>query len=66
MTKVNVSINPETMAALKKLQVSLSGELGFRPSYSQVIQHILKLNEVPVKQTDNGVEMLTNEGDGNE
>jgi len=54
------------MAALKKLQVSLSGELGFRPSYSQVIQHILKLNEVPVKQTDNGVEMLTNEGDGNE
>ena len=38
--KVNVSINPETMDALKKEKLRLSQDLGFSPSYSQVIQHL--------------------------
>lgn len=57
--KVNVSINPETMEALKREKLRLCQELGFSPSYSQVIQHLLKLNDKPV-------EMLTNEGESNE
>ena len=57
--KVNVSINPETMEALKREKIRLTQELGFSPSYSQVIQHLLKLNDKPV-------EMLTNEGESNE
>ena len=57
--KVNVSINPETMKALTEMRLRISQDLGFTPSYSQVIQMLLK-------QTDNHVEMLTNEGDANE
>lgn len=40
--KVNVSINPETMAQLTELKAKVSQELGFTPSYSQVIQHLIK------------------------
>jgi hypothetical protein len=40
--KVNVSINPETMELLTKMQVKLSRDLGFTPSYSQVIQHLVR------------------------
>ena len=57
--KVNVSINPETMDALKKEKLRLSQDLGFSPSYSQVIQHLLKQNDKPV-------EVFTNEGESNE
>ena len=57
--KVNVSINPDTMKVLSEMRLKLSQDLGFVPSYSQVIQHLLKLNDKPV-------EMLTNEGDANE
>lgn len=57
--KVNVSINPDTMKVLSEMRLRLSQDLGFVPSYSQVIQHLLK-------QTDKSVEMLTNEGDANE
>ena len=56
--KVNVSINPDTMKVLSEMRLKLSGDLGFTPSYSQVIQHLLKLNDKPV-------DMLTNEGDAN-
>ena len=49
--KVNVSINPETMKALTEMRLRISQDLGFTPSYSQVIQMLLK-------QTDNHVEML--------
>ena len=54
--KVNVSINPDTMKVLSEMRLRLSQDLGFMPSYSQVIQHLLKLNDKPV-------EML---GDANE
>lgn len=52
-SKVNVSINPETMELLKAERTRLTQELGFVPSFSQVIQHLLK-----AKQIDNRVEML--------
>ena len=64
--KVNVSINPDTMKVLSEMRLKLSQDLGFIPSYSQVIQHLLKQAEVPFKRIDNVVEMLTNEGDANE
>lgn len=48
--KVNVSINPETMAQLTELKAKVAQELGFTPSYSQVIQHLIK-QHYP-KQTD--------------
>ena len=57
--KVNVSINPETMKVLTDMKIKLSQDLGFMPSYSQVIQMLLKINEV-AEQT------VTNEGDANE
>jgi len=57
--KVNVSINPDTMKVLSEMRLKLSQDLGFVPSYSQVIQHLLKLNDKPV-------DMLTNEGETNE
>ena len=47
--KVNVSINPEVMEALKQLRLKMIQDLGFSPSYAQVIQHLLKVNEVPTK-----------------
>ena len=58
--KVNVSINPDTMKVLSEMRLKLSQDLGFIPSYSQVIQHLLKQAEVPFKRIDNVVEMLTN------
>jgi hypothetical protein len=61
--KVNVSINPDTMKVLSEMRLRLSQDLGFIPSYSQVIQHLLKQAEVPFKQTDSDVEKL---GDANE
>jgi hypothetical protein len=64
--KVNVSINPETMKSLTEMRLRISQDLGFTPSYSQVIQMMLKINDVAeAKQTDNHVEMLT-KGDVNE
>ena len=43
--KVNVSINPETMELLTKLRQNLAEEMGFTPSYSQVIQYLVKERE---------------------
>jgi hypothetical protein len=43
--KVNVSINPETMDLLTKLRETLTEEMGFTPSYSQVIQYLVKERE---------------------
>jgi hypothetical protein len=40
--RVNVSINPETMELLTIERSKLAEILGFTPSYSQVIQHIIK------------------------
>jgi len=65
-SKVNVSINPETLEALKQEKIRLYQELGFSPSYSQVIQHLLKQAELPTKRIDEVVEMLNDEGEANE
>ena len=40
--KVNVSINPETMAQLTELKAKIAQEIGFTPSYSEVIQYLVK------------------------
>jgi hypothetical protein len=48
--KVNVSINPETMAQLTELKAKLSQEFGFAPSYSEVIQYLVK--KCPIGQAD--------------
>jgi len=67
--KVNVSINPDTMKVLSEMRLRLSQDLGFVPSYSQVIQHLLKQAELPTlptKRIDSIVEMLTDEGDAND
>jgi len=40
--KVNVSINPETMAQLTEMKAKIAQEIGFVPSYSEVIQYLIK------------------------
>jgi hypothetical protein len=40
--KVNISINPETMELLTQFRSKLAVEMGFTPSYSQVIQYLVK------------------------
>lgn len=59
--KVNVSINPETMELLKLMQAKLSAGLGFTPSYSQVIQHLVRDEQIHPQ-----VEMFNNQGETNE
>lgn len=64
--KVNVSINPETLEALKREKIRICQDLGFSPSYSQVIQHLIKQAESSTKRIDEVVEMLNDEGEANE
>jgi len=59
--KVNVSINPETMELLKRMQVKLGSEVGFTPSFSQVIQHLVRDEQIHPQ-----VEMFNNKGEVNE
>jgi hypothetical protein len=40
--KVNISVNPETMELLTQFRSKLAVEMGFVPSYSQVIQYLVK------------------------
>ena len=40
--KVNISINPETIDLLKAERARLTQELGFVPSYSQVVQYLIR------------------------
>jgi predicted RNase H-related nuclease YkuK (DUF458 family) len=60
--KVNVSVNPETMASLKELRDKLSGELGFSLSLAQVIQHLIKQNGTERIESD----LSPNQGEANE
>lgn len=48
--KVNVSINPETMAQLTDMKAKIAQEIGFAPSYSEVIQYLVK--KCPLGQAD--------------
>jgi hypothetical protein len=59
--KVNVSINPETMELLKRMQIKLSTGLGFTPSFSQVIQHLVRDEQIHPQ-----VEMFNNQGEVND
>lgn len=47
--KVNVSINPDTMAVLTEYRAKVAQELGFTPSYSEVIQYLIKQQPTPNK-----------------
>ena len=49
--KVNVSVNPETMAQLTNMKAKIAEKLGFTPSYSEVIQYLIKHHKP--EQTDN-------------
>jgi RPA family protein len=40
--KVNISLNPETVAMLAEVKDEMSKTLGFNLSYSQAIQHLVK------------------------
>jgi hypothetical protein len=40
--KVNISINPETMELLTQFREKLTAEMGFVPTYSQVIKYLVK------------------------
>lgn len=41
-TKVNISLNPETMEMLTEFREKLGKTMGFVPSYSQVIQYLMR------------------------
>lgn len=62
LSKVNISVNPETMKMLKEVRDRLSGELGFTPTYSQVIRHLIK----PVGTDRIESVMSPNQGEANE
>jgi hypothetical protein len=59
-SKINISLNPETMDALSQIRDKLSVELGFTPSYAQVIQHLIGKSRHGVGDSTNQV------GDANE
>jgi hypothetical protein len=40
--KVNISLNPETMEMMTEFRDELGVEMGFTPTYSQVIQYLIK------------------------
>ena len=52
-SKVNVSLNPETMELLTQIREELGVELGFTPSYAQVIQHLIGKRRHNVADSDN-------------
>jgi phage terminase small subunit len=58
--KVNVSVNPETMELLTAMKEKLARELGFTPSYAQVIQHLVKQGNADI------VSGIPNQGEPNE
>lgn len=60
-SKVNVSVNPETMELLRKMQAKLATNLGFTPSFSQVIQHLVRDEQIHPQ-----MEMFNNQGEVNE
>lgn len=47
--KVNVSLNPETVELLAEVKDAMSEELGFKLTYSQAIQHLVKFYQQKTK-----------------
>jgi len=43
--KVNVSLNPETVEMLASIKDKMGDEMGFKLTYSQAIQHLIKYYE---------------------
>ena len=40
--KINISLNPDTVAQLVVVKDDIGAQLGFSVSYSQAIQHLIK------------------------
>jgi hypothetical protein len=43
--KVNVSLNPETVEMLAVIKDKMAEDMGFKLTYSQAIQHLIKYYE---------------------
>jgi hypothetical protein len=43
--KVNVSLNPETVEMLAIIKDKMAEDMGFKLTYSQAIQHLIKYYE---------------------
>jgi hypothetical protein len=43
--KVNISLNPETVEMLAVIKDKMAEEMGFKLTYSQAIQHLVKYYE---------------------
>jgi hypothetical protein len=43
--KVNISLNPETVEMLASIKDKMAEEMGFKLTYSQAIQHLVKYYE---------------------
>lgn len=61
--RVGVSLSPEAVAVLDEVKVDITKQLGFAPSYAQVVLHICKeyRKTNPPAHIDNGVEMFHNQ-----
>jgi hypothetical protein len=64
--KVNVSLNPETVEMLVLVKDVMSIELGFKLSYSQAIQHLIKFYNQKTKCQDDTMSLPLTEGNTNE
>jgi hypothetical protein len=43
--KVNISLNPETVEMLASIKDKMAEDMGFKLTYSQAIQHLVKYYE---------------------
>lgn len=62
--KINISLNPETVAQLVVVKDDIGADLGFSVSYSQAIQHLIKFFNQRTKCQDDT--MSTTDGESNE
>jgi hypothetical protein len=64
--KINVSLNPETVEMLVLVKDVMSIELGFKLTYSQAIQHLIKFYNQKTKCHDDTMSLPLTEGNTNE
>ena len=64
--KINVSLNPETVEMLVLVKDVMSIELGFKLTYSQAIQHLIKFYNQKTKCHDDTMSSPLTEGNTNE
>lgn len=64
--KINISLNPETVAQLVVVKDDIGADLGFSVSYSQAIQHLIKFFNQRTKCQDDTMSPTAEEGEVNE